>query len=45
MVVIDKNFQNVLTKYLKKIGLQNRAAVLRGIGGSTLGADPPNRKL
>jgi len=32
-VVIDNNFQNVLTRYLKKIGLQSRAAVLRVIGG------------
>jgi hypothetical protein len=30
MVVIDNNFQNVLAKNLKKIGLQMQAAVLRG---------------
>jgi len=45
MVVIDNNFQNVLTKYLKKIGLQNRAAVLRGVGESTFRLSPPNTKL
>jgi len=45
MVVIDNSFQNVLAKYLKKIGLQNRAAVLRGVGESALRPSSPNEKL